>query len=90
MGFSSSWSVFDLPSSLTTIMFLDPGETIKCTCGMMTNDTTQERNSGTQEESPREVQRWGGALHSGEVEGVSTEEGGKARSGEVTTKGEKR
>ena len=88
-GFSSSRSVFDLSSSLTVIMFPDPGETIKCTCGMMTNDTTQERNSGIQEESPREGQRLGGELHTGEVEGVSTKECGKASPGEVTTKGKK-
>lgn len=81
--------MFDLPSSLTVIMFLDPGETIRCTCGMMTNDTTQDRNSGTQE-SPRKVQRRGGELHTGEGEGVSTKEGGKASPREVTTKGEKR
>lgn len=55
----------------------------------MTNDTTQDRNSGTQE-SPREVQRWGGELYTGEVEGVSTKEGWKASPREVTTKGEKR
>lgn len=55
----------------------------------MTNDTRQERNSGIQEESPREGQRLGGELHTGEVEGVSTKECGKASPGEVITKGEK-
>lgn len=44
----------------------------------MTNDTTQEINSGIQEESPVGVQRWGRGLYAGEDQGSSTMEGGKA------------
>lgn len=44
----------------------------------MTNDATQEINSGIPEESPRGLQKRGRWLYTGEVKGVSTKEGGRA------------
>lgn len=87
MGFSSSLPTSDLPFNLTMIMFLDPGDQ-KCTCSIITNDATQEVNSGIQENSTIGVQRWGRWLYAEEIKAVSTKEGGKLVQGEEMPKRE--